>query len=160
MYLKSEISRITNANEVFETLAKGCSRFSDILSQAHVSSSPTLVDVLNKLCCMQLVRKTTPINDEHNKKKAGYYVVDPLSLFYYRYCFRCASQLSVMDPEVFFSRYIQEDFDTWFVPHEFEEICKQYLIRMNRSGRLEEPFEKIGKYWYDDPKNKTKGNSI
>ena len=156
MYLRSEISRITNANEVFETLAKGYSRFSDILSRSHVSSSPTLVDVLNKLCHMELVRRTTPINDEHNKKKAGYYVVDPLSLFYYRYCFRYASQLSVMDPEVFFSRYIQEDFDTWLVPREFEEICKQYLIRMNRSGRLEEPFEKIGKYWYD-PKNKTNG---
>jgi hypothetical protein len=157
MYLRSEISKITNANEVFEALAKGYSRFSDILSQSHVSSSPTLVDVLNKLIAMGLVRKEAPINDEHNRRKAGYYIADQLSLFYYRYCFRYASQLSVMDPEVFYDRYIREDFETKYVPAAFEEICRQYLIRMNRAGKLAEPFDKIGRYWYDDPETKTNG---
>lgn len=34
MYLKSEISKMANAYEVFEALAKGYVRFSDILSQS------------------------------------------------------------------------------------------------------------------------------
>lgn len=38
MYLKSEISKIINANEVFDALARGFSKYSDILSQSHVSS--------------------------------------------------------------------------------------------------------------------------
>jgi hypothetical protein len=157
MYLRSEISKITNANEVFEALARGYSRFSDILSQSHVSSSPTLVDVLDKLIRMGLVRKEAPINDENNRRKSGYYIADQLSLFYYRYCFRYASQLSVMDPEVFYDRYIREDFETRYVPAAFEEVCRQYLIRMNRAGKLAESFEKIGRYWYDDPETKTNG---
>lgn len=157
MYLRSEISRITNANEVFETLARGFSRFSDILSQSHVSSSPTLVDVLDKLIRMGLVRKEAPINDENNRRKAGYYIADQLSLFYYRYCFRYASQMSVMDPEVFYDRYVREDFETKYVPMVFEEVCRQYLIRMNRAGKLAEPFGKIGRYWYDDPETRTNG---
>ena len=157
MYLRSEISKITNANEVFEALAKGYSRFSDILSQSHVSSSPTLVDVLDKLMRMGLVRKEAPINDENNRRKAGYYIADQLSLFYYRYCFRYASQLSVMEPEAFYDRYIREDFETKYVPSAFEEICRQYLIRMNRAGKLAQPFEKIGRYWYDDPETRTNG---
>ena len=157
MYLRSEISKNTNANEVFEALARGYSRFSDILSQSHVSSSPTLVDVLDKLIRMGLVRKEAPINDENNRRKSGYYIADQLSLFYYRYCFRYASQLSVMDPEVFYDRYIWEDFETRYVPAAFEEVCRQYLIRMNRAGKLAEPFEKIGRYWYDDPETKTNG---
>ena len=157
MYLRSEISKVTNANEVFEALARGFSRFSDILSQSHVSSSPTLVDVLDKLIRMGLVRKEAPINDENNRRKAGYYIADQLSLFYYRYCFRYASQLSVMDPEVFYDRYIREDFESKYVPSAFEEVCRQYLIRMNRAGKLAEPFGKIGRYWYDDPENKTNG---
>ena len=66
---------------------------SDILSQSHVSSSPTLADVLDKLIRMGLVRKEAPINDENNRRKAGYYIADRLSLFYYRYCFRYASQM-------------------------------------------------------------------
>ena len=78
MYLSSEISKITNANEVFEALAKGFSRYKDILDQSHVSSGPALVDVLDKLIRMDVVDKITPINDENNRKKSGYFISDNL----------------------------------------------------------------------------------
>ena len=157
MYLRSEISKISNANEVFEALSRGYSRYSDILAQSHVTSAPAMVDVLEKLMRIGLVRKETPINDENNKKKTGYYISDNLSLFYYRYCFRYASQLSIMDPDVFYDKYIRDDFDNWYVPHCFEAICRQYLIRQNKRGALPEVFEKIGKYYYNDPKTKRNG---
>ena len=41
--------------------------------------------------------------------------------------------------------------------HAFEEVCRQYLVRQNRLGNLPEPFEKIGRYHYDDPKTRTNG---
>ena len=63
----------------------------------------------------------------------------------------------LLDPEVFFDRYVSEDFETEFVPHMFEEICRQYLIRSNRTGRISPPFDAIGRYWYDDPTNHTSG---
>lgn len=157
MYLNAEISKIVNANEVFEALAKGFSKFSDILSQSHVSSSPTLVDVLDKLMKMEVVEKKAPINDENNKRKAGYYICDNLSLFYYRYIFKHSSQLKIMDSEVFYDKYIDEDFETIYIPHRFEEMCTQYLIRQNRLGAIEPVIEKIGKYYYDDPKTRTNG---
>ena len=157
MYLKSEISKITNANEVFEALARGFSIYSDILSQSHVSRAPAMVDVLDKLIRMEVVQRLTPINDENNKRKAGYYIIDNLSLFYYRYIFRYSSQLNIMEPEIFYDRYIKNDFETAYVPHIFETICKQYLIRQNRLGMMEVPFEKIGKYYYDDPIRKKNG---
>ena len=50
-----------------------------------------------------------------------------------------------------------DDFETKYVPKIFETICKQYLIRRNRKGLMEEPFEKIGKYYYDDPVEKKNG---
>lgn len=157
MYLKSEISKITNANEVFEALARGFSKYSDILSQSHVSSAPTMMDVLDKLIRMEVVQRQTPINDENNKRKAGYYIIDNLSLFYYRYIFRYSSQLNIMEPEIFYDRYIKDDFETAYVPRIFETVCKQYLIRQNRLGMIEVPFEKIGKYYYDDPVHKKNG---
>lgn len=157
MYLKSEISKITNANEVIEALAKGYSRFSDILSQSHVSSSPTLSDVLDKLMRMEIVEKISPVNDENNKRKTGYYICDHLSDFYYRYCFRYASQMNFMESNAFYERFILNDFESSYVPRRFETICRQYLINMNREGKTDEPFEKIGKYWYDDPVTRTNG---
>ena len=131
MYLNSEISKITNANEVFEALAKGFSRYKDILDQSHVSSGPALVDVLDKLIRMDVVDKITPIND--------------------------SSRMNIMDSDIFYDRYIAEDFETKYVPKVFEDVCRQYLIRRNRKGLMDEIFEKIGKYYYDDPVAKKNG---
>ena len=157
MYLSAETSKIINANEVFEALARGYSRYSDILSQSHVSSGPTLIDVLDKLIKMEVVVKTAPINDPNNKRKVGYQIADNLSLFYYRYIFKYLSQMKIMDSSVFFSKYIEKDFEENYVPHQFEEICKQYLIRENKAGNINPVFEKIGKYYYDNPKEHTNG---
>ena len=150
LYLNSEISKIVNANEVFEALAKGFSKYSDILSQSHVSSGPTLIDVLEKLMKMEVVEKTAPINDPNNKKKVGYQISDNLSLFYYRYIFKYSSQLKIMDVEMFYKKYIEKDFEENYVPHQFETIAKQYLINMNKAGKINPVFEKIGKYYYDN----------
>ena len=136
MFLKSEMSKMVNAFEVFETLAKGFVRFSDILSQSKVSSSPTLADVLEKLIKMDVVTKYSPINDENNKKKTGYYVSDQLTLFYFKYIYRNLSRIAVMESDVFFDKFIERDFEENYVPKGFEEICKQFLIRKNRLGKL------------------------
>ena len=157
MYLKSEISKMVNAYEVFEALAKGYVRFSDILSQSKVSSSPTLVDILEKLIKMDVVTKEFPINDENNRKKVGYYVSDQLTLFYFKYIYRNLSRLAVMDSDVFYEKFIKNDFEEHYVPKTFEQVCKQFLIRKNRLGELEDSFEKIGKYYYDDPVNHKNG---
>lgn len=37
------------------------------------------------------------------------------------------------------------------MPHRFEEVCRQYLVRQNRAGKIPEVFSAIGKCWYDDP---------
>lgn len=157
MHLKSEISKMQNAYEVFEALAKGFVRFKDILSQSQVSSSPTLADVLDKLISMDVVAKESPINDENNKKKAGYYISDQLTLFYFKYIYRNLSRLAVMAPDVFYDKFIEADFEEHYVPLAFEQICRQFLIRKNRSGELTDSFEKVGKYWYDDSVNHKNG---
>lgn len=157
-YLGAEISKMTNANEAFGALAQGYTRWGgDVLAQSHVSSGPAMADVLDKLISLEIVQKRAPINDPTNKRKSGYFVVDPLSLFYYRYVFRNASARQLLDPEVFYDRHVFQDFEENYVPHMFEEICRQYLVRQNRSGMVEPAFDAIGKYWYDGPVNKTSG---
>ncbi|WP_418722684.1 ATP-binding protein [Enorma sp.] len=156
-YLLSEISKIGNAHEIFSALADGHARYRDILSQSHVSSGATLINVLNRLIGMQLVQRRSPINDPNNKKRTSYVICDGLSKFYYRYVFRYLSQRSVLDPEVFYDRYVNDDFETQFVPHAFEEVCRQYLVRQNRMGNIEPPFDLIGTYSYDDPATRTNG---
>lgn len=156
-YLLSEISKIGNAHEIFSALVDGHARYRDILAQSHVSSGATLVNVLNRLIGMQLVQRRSPINDPNNKKRTSYVICDGLSKFYYRYVFRYLSQRSVLDPEVYYDRYVNDDFETQFVPRAFEEVCRQYLVRQNRMGNSEPPFDLIGTYSYDDPVTRMNG---
>ena len=65
--------------------------------------------------------------------------------------------MKIMDPEVFYKKYIEKDFEEYYVPHLFETVCSQYLVRLNRAGLMEPVFEKIGKYYYNDPVNHTNG---
>lgn len=152
MRLSSEIARIGNANEVFEALAAGYCKYSDILSQSHVSSSPALADVLAKLIGMEVVEKVSPINDPSNKRKSQYRISDALSLFYFRYIFPNSSQMRINDPEVFYENFVEKDFESNYVPHQFEKVCTEYLIRQNKKRMIDPPLERIGKYYYDDPK--------
>ena len=92
---------------------------------------------------MDVVDKITPINDENNRKKSGYFISANLSLFYYKYIFRNSSRMNIMDSDIFYDRYIAEDFEIKYVPKVFEDVCRQYLIRKNRMGCMDEIFEKM-----------------
>lgn len=155
-FIALEVNKMANANETFTSIASGNKKFSDILNKSHVSSSPTLVDVLKKLEEMDAVSRTSPINDE-SQKKTIYEISDRLTLFYYRYIFRRLSFFSTMNSEDFFDEFIKDDFYEQYVPKEFEKIAAQYLIRQNKERRIKPPLFKVGKYYYDDPINKTNG---
>ncbi len=156
-FLNSEISRIVNANEVFEVLGKGHHKFTDIASKSHVSSTPSIIDTLNQLINLRLVEKRSPINDENNRKKSNYYICDNLALFYYKYIFVNQSIINVMNKNDFFDYFIKEDFYSKYIPKQFENICKEFLIKENKKGNIKIPFYKIGTYYYDDPRTKTNG---
>jgi len=154
--LESELSRLENANEVFLAIAGGARKFSDILSQAHVSSSPTLADVLTRLMNMDVVKKDNPIN-VNSQNRTIYTISDRLLLFWYKYIFPRVSAFAIMPPERFFSEFIETDFENSFVPHAYEEIARQYLVRMNLEGKSDPVLYQVGKYYYDNPKERKNG---
>lgn len=156
-YLQKEIGKMTNANGTFTALAEGYCKYNDILSHSHVTSDSALSEVLKKLVKMEVIEKVTPINDENNKKKTSYYVCDNLTLFYYRYVYRYRSQMNILNSKDFYKKYIKDDFEQQFVPNRFEYICKEYLIEKNRNSKMDSPFFKIGKYYYDLPKEHKNG---
>ena len=155
-FLNEEITKLNNANECFSAIAEGYSKFSDILQKSRVSSSPTLSDVLKKLINMDVIEKVYPINDE-NEKKSYYIISEKLSLFYYRYIFKRGSYFNVMSPIDFYEEFIEKDFESFYVPREFENITRQYLCIQNKNRLINPPIYKIGKYYYDLPKEKKNG---
>ena len=157
MYLNSEISKIVNANEVFGALADGCSKYRDILSQSHVSSGPTMVDVLDRLIRMELVQNKPPSTIRSTRRNRATGSSTDCRCSTTAMSFDTPRSAPSSTHRSFHDRYISQDFETNYAPHAFEEVCRQFLIRKNRSGELPELFDDIGRYWYDDPANKTNG---
>ena len=155
-FLNEEISKLNNTNECFSAIAEGKTKFSDILQKSNVSSSPTLSDILKKLINMDVIEKIYPINDE-NEKKSYYNITERLSKFYYKYIFKKGSYFNVMSPVDFYEEFIEKDFENSYVPKEFENITKQYLSIQNKNRKINPPLYKIGKYYYDLPKEKKNG---
>lgn len=157
MFLRSELAKINNANLVLTAVALGAKKFSDILAQTRIEKSPTLADTLERLTGMGILTKTAPINDEGNKRRMQYRIADPLVDFYFRYVFRNASMLQVMTEADFYESFVAVDFEEQFVPKAFEEICRQYLIRRNKAGLNQPAFFRIGRYYYDLPRERRNG---
>lgn len=155
--LMMEVSKIDRAENVFEIMSNGYTKFTDIFQRSGLASSALLANVLTKLVNIGFLKKVSPINDEHNKKKIRYKFSDPLIDFYFRYVFKNLSKLSVISAERLWDISIRDDFESQYVPKYFEEITKQFLIKENLSNRIEPPFFKIGSYWYDSPNEKKNG---
>lgn len=155
--VKEELTKINNANQVFAAIANGAFHYSDILGKANLKNSSALYDSLETLTKMDLVEYVCPINDKGNKKKSGYRITDNPLAFYYRYIFNRKSQREMMNENDFFDVFIKDDFFSYYVPIKFETVAKQYLIRMNKSGKLKPILFDLGTYWFDDPLNKKNG---
>jgi len=157
-FLSRELRRINNANAVLETIALGKRKFADILGRLQKNiSSPQLSNVLDLLIKMDLIHKTTPINEPSNSRRTYYEIKDNYISFYYRYIFRNLSERNMLDPMTFYHEIIETDFITQFVPKVFEKVASQYLIIQNKMRMIEPPLLKLGKLWYDNPKTKTNG---
>ena len=115
------------------------------------------MDVLDKLIRMDVVDKITPINDENNRKKSGYFISDNLSLFYYKYIFRNSSRMNIMDSDIFMTVILQKILKQ-NMSQKFLRMCAGSTSSEETvKGLMDEIFEKIGKYYYDDPVAKKNG---
>lgn len=106
---------------------------------------------------MGLIEKRTPSTMKGNKRRTLYGIIDPLSSYYYRFVERYQDSIFLMGEETAFKIFVEEEFETHFVPNAFEKISRQFLIRLNRSGRILPPFFKIGRYSYDLPREHRNG---
>ncbi len=156
--LSKELRKINHAHSVFTAIALGYRKYNDIFNQLSNSiKSSQLTPILDSLIAMDLIQKTTPINEAENSKKTFYEIKDPFISFYYKYIFRHMSEKTIMDGMTFYKVIIEKDFHEQFVPKMFERIVKEYLIIENKKGHIQPPLLKIGKYWYDNPKDKING---
>lgn len=155
--LKTELGKIEYANDVIFAIASGLKKNDDIVKRSHVESTSKIAYILDALQSLDLIEKKFPINAEKNKKKTMYYVKSNALKFYYCYIFNNYNIRSVVEINEFYDTIIKPKLNEIYIPKIFEDVTKQYLIKLNKAKKLTPSFMKIGTYWYDDKQNKVNG---
>jgi AAA+ ATPase superfamily predicted ATPase len=103
MFLKTELSKIENANSLFTAMAAGIRQYNEIMEAADISSTGVMSELIKKLTGMEAVRKEFPINKENDKTKSRYFINDNLAQFYFKYIASHQSALQIMNSDAFFN---------------------------------------------------------
>jgi hypothetical protein len=143
--LKTELKESNTYFNILKNIAAGVSRSSEIAAGSGIKG--TSIDYyLNILMNdLDLVKKEVPVCDKPSSKKAIYLLNDNFFRFWFRFVYSSLSELEIGNYERVLAK-IENELDTFTAPV-FEEISKQFLLEMNKQGRLPFIFEKIGKQW-------------
>ncbi|MCI0504069.1 ATP-binding protein [Candidatus Micrarchaeota archaeon] len=95
---------------------------------------------------VDIIRYEVPVTETRPKSKRGVFrISDNFFRFWFHFIYR---NISYFEEEEYgrLLSIISEGFDSQ-VGFAFEQVCGEFMAKMNRKGRLPENFSKIGRWW-------------
>ena len=149
--LKQEVREPAGYNAILRAIATGSSKNAEIASKVSMESSACSA-YLGNLISLGIVKKETPIM-EKSTRKTLYSISDNMFRFWYRFI---PNQMALIQNGLVERAYerVKKEFPA-FMGRIFEDICKEYLWRRNADGALPVHFTDIGRWWGNDPSNRS-----
>ncbi len=144
-----------NAEKILYSLKNGKKKYVELLKALNLANNGSLARMLKPLVEMELLVKVTPINQKNNPEKTFYTINDNLLRFYYTYVYGNENQILRLGEETYYNNYIKDSLTT-FLSLRFESMCNEYITSLIKKGAIKDALD-VGKYWYDDPKEKKNG---
>ncbi|MBQ4140159.1 MAG: ATP-binding protein [Clostridia bacterium] len=148
--LKQEVQKASLYNAIISAIATGSTKISEISVKVGETTSACAI-CLKKLLMLGIIKKDTPFKEDSTKKTI-YLIDDNLFRFWYRFVPQNLSLLQNGMIDVAYNS-ISTGMST-YMGMVFEEICKQYLWRLNRTSKTPATFMELGRWWGNDPKEK------
>ena len=146
--LRMELREPAVYNSILEAVANGCNRVVEIADRIHEEKSKCSKYILT-LQTLRLLEKHVPCGEPESSKKGIYVITDNFYRFWYRYVFSNKSSYEMLGIDKAADEIMGEISD--YMGPVFEDICRQYLIRQAKTGKL--PFVPyvIDKWWGNNP---------
>ena len=90
--------------------------------------------------------REVPVTESARSKKGRYYIADNFVAFWFRYIH---PNLSAIEEGLFDVEEIRHDYSR-YLGFVFEKVARQFLIELNRRGKLPFKFSKVGRWWHKD----------
>lgn len=133
-------------NSILASIAAGSHKLNDLY--LHTGFSRAKISVyLKNLMELELVEKVFSYDTDGkaNVQKGIYRISNHLVHFYFTYLYPNLSDLEAMMPGEFYRSYIAPDFKNYVADY-FKIVCKQYIEKWNKWGRLPIEVERIGEW--------------
>uniref|UniRef100_UPI00140B4D8D ATP-binding protein n=1 Tax=Erysipelothrix anatis TaxID=2683713 RepID=UPI00140B4D8D len=147
-FLSQEVRSVSTYGKIINAIAAGATRLNEISSKSGVGNTGTTSKYLDLLMTLGIVEREYCFGERVNSRKTIYQVKDQLFNFHYRFIEKYKTQKTIMTPDSFYNTIVSEHLDE-FVSFEFEKVCREFLKRKYRTT-----IEEIGRYWYNDAKEK------
>jgi len=143
--LRYEFTETRTYRRILEAIALGKTtpkEIKDFTGMKHSDITPYLRNLIET----DLVVREVPVTEKPASKKGRYYVADNFLAFWFRYIY---PNLSRIEEGTFNVAEIREDYSR-YLGWVFEKVARQFLVKLNKAGKLPFKFTKIGKWWHKD----------
>ena len=145
--LLEELREPRNYFSILKTIAFGATRVNEIVQKSGLARG-MVVKYLDVLQNLRIIRRELPVT-EHcpEKSRKGIYVIqDQYFRFWFRFIMPNQSFIEENRQEFVLQQRIVSYLDQ-FLEKTFEQVCIDFLKRMNREDKLPFMINKVGNYW-------------
>ncbi len=147
--LHEELREPATYNSIIEAIALGNTEHNDILTKTQIEQR-TLSVYLKNLVNLGIVKRempaTSPVKEQANSAKGLYTLTDNLFRFWYAFCYPNLSLLEKGNISLVWDTQIKENLHS-FASKSFENVCIDYLFRLNAEYKLPAVFPDFSRWW-------------
>lgn len=148
--LRQELRETSLYNALIQSIALGSTRLNDISQKSLVEDTSKASVYLRNLIELGIVEREfsvdAGIKEKANAGRGFYRLTDNFFRFWYAFAFTNYSELEGGDVEGVY-RYAVEPQLHQFASFTFEDICRQYVMELQKAGKLPFRYQKMGRWF-------------
>jgi len=148
--LKEELKEPRTYFSILKAISFGKMKLGEIAAVLGIERNKVSM-YMSVLENLRFIERVLPITEKHPHKsrKGLYFLRDNFMKFWLRFVYPYKTELEMNEVENVLSNKIKPFLDQ-HISFAFEDICKEFLIELNKKRKLPFNFERIGKWWYKD----------
>ena len=148
--LRQELRETPLYNSIIEAVALGNTKLNDISVKSLVEDTSKTSVYLKKLIELEIIKREFSVDDgmkeRANTNRGLYRLTDNFFRFWYAFVFTNYSELESGDAGGVFEYAIKPNLHE-FASFAFEDVCREYIRKMQRNGKLPLRYQRMGRWW-------------
>ncbi len=144
--LRYELRALSTYNTILEAISYGHRSFNELKNATGLDGSK-LTRYLGILMNLGIVGRESPVTEKPKRRarNSRYYIGDNYFAFYYTFVYPFKEGIEIGLPDEALEHF-ERNFNR-YLGWVFEKVAKQFLVELNRAGKLPFRFMKIGRWW-------------